>query len=796
MKFVKDNKWCTNCLHPSHTCSQCTSSFTCRTCKGKHHTLLHKDGSSSPQLNLVATTTKTGSKTQQPSVQPPTHGFLNTAIIELTNGNRTIQIRAALDTGASTSIVTEKVVTHLQLSRSSHNVIVHGANGDSTSKHFVTSTVRSTFNPENKRDLKMSVVSKLPPANSPPNPEEILNNEMLKGLEMADKKLGGQLDMIIGILDTAACILPEAPKHCPNTGIIATPTLFGWTISGPLKSNTSVTQLKIELEETTLDQQLELLWELDKTAEIFLLPSQDSATKQFKETVTINEDGRYIVKLPRVDDPPSLGSSRKMAVSRSIQNERSLKKKNKLKDFNCALSEYLTLEHAEVVSQDELHKPSYYLPVHGVFKQSSTTTKVRPVFDGSAKTTSGFSLNDTLLPGPNLYPLIMDILIKFRNYQIAFSADIGKMFREISLHPDDRDLHRFLLRAESGKLVECRMRRLTFGIKSSPFLATSVLLDLADKHQLSHPLAHKAIHSAFYVDDLLSGAASVREAVKLREEICDLLSRARMTLRKWRTNNDQFRDTIPQELIETEDLHLPVFSDAPKALGVHWDVGKDNLHISTPSSINKEKTVTKRVVASQSAQVYDVLGMFAPFTITSKIILRSLWKRNIQWDATIPEDLEKLWITWRDQLPIITQHPISRRYNTKDSPISTTTLHGFADASQIAYGAVVYVRHTHQDGTISTAVVYSKARVCPTKNEKTIPKLELVAAYLLAKLLVYVAQHLQISLSNIYSWSDSEIVIAENALYTQTICCQSSGGNTRTSSRCNLATCLHPLQPC
>jgi len=275
-----------------------------------------------------------------------------------------------------------------------------------------------------------------------------------------------------------------------KTGVIARLTLFGWTILGPLKSNSLATQLKIELEETTLDQQLECLWELDKTPEISIQPPEDSATRQFEETVTINE-GRYIVKLPCVDDPPLLGSSRNMAVSRSIQSDGSLKKKSKLENFNFALSEYLTLEHAEIVPQAELHKPSYYLPVHGVFKQSSTTTKVRPVFDGSAKTTSGFSLNDPLLPGPNLYPLIMDILIKFWNYQLAFSADIEIMFREIGLHPDDRDLHRFLLRAESGKLVNCHMRRLNFGIKSSLFLAMSVFLDLADRHQLSHLLAKK-----------------------------------------------------------------------------------------------------------------------------------------------------------------------------------------------------------------------------------------------------------------------------------------------------------------
>ncbi len=70
----------------------------------------------------------------------------------------------------------------------------------------------------------------------------------------------------------------------------------------------------------------------------------------------------------------------------------------------------------------------YYLPVHGIFKSQSMTTKVRPVFDGSAKSSSGAFLNDFLLPGPYLYRHIEDILLVFRLHRIASSADISKMF--------------------------------------------------------------------------------------------------------------------------------------------------------------------------------------------------------------------------------------------------------------------------------------------------------------------------------------------------------------------------------
>ncbi len=81
--------------------------------------------------------------------------------------------------------------------------------------------------------------------------------------------------------------------------------------------------------------------------------------------------------------------------------------------------------------------------MHGVVKESSTSTKLRIVFDASARTTSGYSLNDTLIPGPTPYPLLTNVLLRFRQHVIGMSADISKMFREVSLHSDDRDLHRY-----------------------------------------------------------------------------------------------------------------------------------------------------------------------------------------------------------------------------------------------------------------------------------------------------------------------------------------------------------------
>ena len=102
-----------------------------------------------------------------------------------------------------------------------------------------------------------------------------------------------------------------------------------------------------------------------------------------------------------------------------------------------------------MVTSDQLavkDKLSFYLAMHTVVKQSSMTTKLRIVFDASACSTSGRSLNDILLPGLSVYPHIMDQILKFRIHTIGMTADVFQMFRQIILLEDYRDLHRFLFR--------------------------------------------------------------------------------------------------------------------------------------------------------------------------------------------------------------------------------------------------------------------------------------------------------------------------------------------------------------
>ena len=144
------------------------------------------------------------------------------------------------------------------------------------------------------------------------------------------------------------------------------------------------------------DSLLRAFWEIEEPpASNFLSSEDEQALTHFQETVSREEDGRYQVRLPRKKVDYKLGNSFRQAMQRYQSNRRSLTYKGQWSEFAEAVKEYGNLGHAELVPELDLQKPdcdAFYLPMHGVVKPSSTTTKLRVVFDGSARTSSGHSI--------------------------------------------------------------------------------------------------------------------------------------------------------------------------------------------------------------------------------------------------------------------------------------------------------------------------------------------------------------------------------------------------------------------
>jgi hypothetical protein len=185
----------------------------------------------------------------------------------------------------------------------------------------------------------------------------------------------------------------------------------------------------------------------------------------FQRHTTRDEEVRFVVRLPVLSDAPTLGESRQQAVQRMKNLERSFSKQPELKnEYVKFIDEYAALGHMEEVYEDSGSSMGFYLPRHCVVKESSSTTKIRAVFDGSASSSSRVSLNQVLMVGPTVQPDLCSIILSLRTHVIALSGDIAKMYRQVSVHPDDRDLQMIFWRSSPGEpLKDYRLTTMTYG---------------------------------------------------------------------------------------------------------------------------------------------------------------------------------------------------------------------------------------------------------------------------------------------------------------------------------------------
>lgn len=141
-----------------------------------------------------------------------------------------------------------------------------------------------------------------------------------------------------------------------------------------------------------------------------------------------------------------------------------------------------------------------------------------------------------------------------------------------------------------------------------------------------------------------------------------------------------------------------------------------------------------------------------------KILFQQLWEMKVNWDDEVPESIHESWLKWRSELGLLSTKYVPHCYHDKGASITSKELHGFSDASEQAYSAVVYLRMECTDGSTQIGLVSSKTKVAPIKR-LTIPRLELCGAQLLAQLLHHVRLVLDIPLDRSYAWTDSTIVL-------------------------------------
>ncbi|XP_035230524.1 uncharacterized protein LOC118202452 [Stegodyphus dumicola] len=415
------------------------------------------------------------------------------------------------------------------------------------------------------------------------------------------------------------------------------------------------------------------------------------------------------------------------------------------------LEEYLNQGIIERIldSTKPVNKPVFYMPHQAVYREESITTKMRIVFDASSHEIGSLSLNDCLWPGINLNQNIFHLLIYFRFNRVSILGDIEKAFLQIVLAEKDRDAVRFLfvknidtpLQNTDDQLEVYRFKRVLFGVNSSPFLLAATIKLHIQKYRNVYPDTFQILDTCMYVDDLVTGADDVSEALKTSREAKEIMRGAGMNLRKWVTNDYHLAKKWEEENF---DIH-PLSSNERilKVLGIQWNIQEDNLSIETSclTKISRRKKSTKRFILQTAGKIYDPLGLITPFTVRIKLLLQKLWLRKLPWDEELPSDLNDEWSQWCSELSELSNISVPRF--ALDSCDENIEIHVFSDASQKLYGAAVYV----------------KSRVSPVKKV-SLPRLKLLGALIAARLGTEVKKVLdRKGSSNIFFWSDSKVTL-------------------------------------
>lgn len=486
-----------------------------------------------------------------------------------------------------------------------------------------------------------------------------------------------------------------------------------------------------------------------------LSPEDSICESHFKSTFTRDELGRYTVRLPLKLPASSLGDSTLTALRcltrlrQRFQNDQAYQKR--YSDF---IQEYKSLNHLEPVSESEIDGfPKYYLPHHVVPREQSRTTKLRVVFNGSSQTSSGVFLNDILFPGPKLQTDISDVLLWFRLHQYVFSTDMVKMYRQIKVHPDDCNLQRIFWHEENQQILSYRLTTVTYDLNCAPFLALRTIQQLMEDEGNRYPLAIPSLSKGRYVDDIFGGAESIPKARKIIDQLIQLCMTGGFPLQKWVSN-------CPELLV-----HLPTTSHDPsspveiepsriKVLGMCWQPTQDIFQFTSWPSTNR--TITKRTVLSEIAQLFDPFGLISPITIRAKMFIQELWISKLGWDEPLHPEMQARWESFRKQLPALIKLNIPRWLQI--SPSCSIELHGFSDASHLAMAAVIYIRVTDNFGKPIVNLVNAKTKVAPLKR-LTIPRLELTAAFLLARLVSHVLKALDLPEIPVFLWTDSAVTL-------------------------------------
>lgn len=723
---VKDMGICFMCLRPGHRKVTCGGQ-KCDICNGPHHRLLHNPRWPTNEENIPLNPNATEYTSSQVKINSnsecyvytertvPKRSFLPIVQMNLKNDTKEYKCKALLDSGSEINVISKKCYNRLQLDGDTVKIGIVGVGGVVTNK--VTKIVYVTVTDSNNIETEVECIV-LDEVCGKTIPIEKTIVDQFKEYDIPWGNREEEVDIILGMT------YPQFHRHkvlCKKTnGLTLIETNFGYCIVGPVPNKGNYERGLVGVNKVTVENSIRfdenicnnLEAEMAGIYKDCLCTTKDDDELLFEEMMktawTVNEDGRFCIKLPWKNDPSLLKNNRTQAISRDNKLVESLSKKTEV--MNLFEEQIENMKENGVLRQVEEDVPRRYLPLIAVVDLTRKSTKVRICLDSKSRY-RGHSLNDVLLKGKIEMNEILQVLTRFRVGKNALLGDIEKMYWQIHLHPDDQKYHGVIWKGRTYVFT-----RVSFGNLNSPPIADRGMIRIALQKKNTHPHATEVLIKKRYMDDLVDADDNEEKIIKTKKEIDEVLGEFGFSIKEWYSNNSRI-GKISQN----------------KVLGLNWEAECDKLSI-VKKNIG-ESNFTKRSILSSIASVWDPLGICSAVLMKGRLIFQSVVRMKTDWDKEIiNEDLKMKWEAWKNQIEKCSDITIDRNIVSIKS-MKRCGLIGFSDGSSSGFGCAVYLRWTNKDeSNVETKFVAAKGKVGPI-NGTTIPRMELSGSLILARLM-------------------------------------------------------------
>ena len=808
LEVVRKKRLCFRCLGSNHSLRYCKYDFTCYYCKGHDHhsSICRKEFGGSQKVAQQARGVQRGkqisgktpvtvshdgrqcggvSNNSEDPKKSSTSGsdlallnvsssiMLQTArVYAYDQSGSKVSMRILFDKGSSKSFICKSLRQQLNLPSVGRNTLLLNTFGDVGAQEKVCDVVRLKLCKDGKSytgnfHVVNNICSPLQQLVDVSRDVNVFNNLVLADPEYF--AVGNyEIDILIGC-DQYWDIVCDEIVRSGKSKLVAMDSIFGYLVSGKhYVSNKEKLQQSNHVclnnvRDSSLKQVMANFWNVESIGICGDTQDENDDVLHFfeKQVCRSSTESEYIVKIPWIVQalkklPDNFNKCR---VLLSTLQKR-LIRDSIIESYNDVIQSQIgdgTVE--EVTDVGTYSEPLHYLPHHAVVSKDKQTTKVRVVFNASFRPSkNALCLNDCIHQGPNLLVNMLNILIRFRLFNVVLLSDIEKAYLRIGLHESDRDAARFLwlkdiLQPPNEDNIIClRLCKVFFGCNVSQFLLAATVKHHLEQYKFSQPFLITKLMESFYVDYMLTGCDSVEEAEQFYDESKEILLEGNFRLRKWSSNVEQLRDKFQED----GDLTPP---EVIKVLGILWNSWDDTMIFDFQKLYQKASMLepTKRSVLKVIGKFFDPQGVLSPFILRGKLLFQDLCFKKGSWDDVLPDEQKRQWLRWICELETTESLKFPRQYFGKYKATEPLELHIFTDSSQSAYAAVSYIKLV--DSTDPPTLVLAKSRVAPLKK-LSIPRLELLGALLGAR----IAANLKVCFGNynvvsINCWCDSQNVL-------------------------------------